>query len=257
MRACGPRSKGRRLSERPKAFTFDFGNTLAAETFEPARVREARLGHIAEWLTGLGAANAPDEVAAAFDATEALAHEAARREHTQIDVGGSVQQMLAHLGAEADDVAQAALQEFLEDSLPEPGFAPVDGVFELLDRLRSDGYGLGIVSNLWWSSGKTIRRHLAPYGLLEYFAPDAVAFSDEIGVLKPHPAIFEHALRGLGSMPEETVHVGDLRLTDVAGARALGMRSVRYIGVHDDASDGPEADVVVSDYRDFLAALGL
>jgi len=52
--------------------------------------------------------------------------------------------------------------------------------------------------------------------------------------------------------------VGDRRRTDVAGARALGMVSVRYAGWSDDpAENGPEADHVLTHHRDLCAVLGL
>jgi FMN phosphatase YigB (HAD superfamily) len=47
------------------------------------------------------------------------------------------------------------------------------------------------------------------------------------------------------------VHVGDLKHTDVLGAKQAGMYSVRYSGVRDDIGEGfPEADWVITDYRD-------
>ena len=52
-------------------------------------------------------------------------------------------------------------------------------------------------------------------------------------------------------------HVGDLRRTDVAGARAAGMRSVRYRGLHDDRGDGPDADVVISEWHELLDLVDL
>jgi ribonucleotide monophosphatase NagD (HAD superfamily) len=52
--------------------------------------------------------------------------------------------------------------------------------------------------------------------------------------------------------------VGDLRRTDIAGANAFGMVSVRYTGVFDDQSIAePEADHVVADMRELPAALGV
>ena len=51
--------------------------------------------------------------------------------------------------------------------------------------------------------------------------------------------------------------MGDLRRTDVAGARALGMTSVRIRARHDDVTDLPEADHVVQSHAELLALLGL
>lgn len=75
---------------------------------------------------------------------------------------------------------------------------------------------------------------------------DAITTSDEVGVAKPHPTIFRTALEKAGVGPEEAVHVGDSPERDVAGARALGIRTVLL------ARDGPgdaEADHVVPTLR--------
>src|SRR5262249_29692630 len=77
-------------------------------------------------------------------------------------------------------------------------------------------------------------------------------FSDEVGHYKPSPQIFEAALSSLEATPGAAMHVGDLRRTDIAGAAALGMRTVRYRALHDDPGlDGEvEADVLLDDHRD-------
>jgi len=61
-------------------------------------------------------------------------------------------------------------------------------------------------------------------GLLEHV--DAVVTSAEVGVAKPGPAIFEHALELAGARAADAVHVGDSLENDVAGARAAGIRPV-------------------------------
>ena len=241
--------------KRPRAFTFDLWNTLIVPNAEWADVREARLSHLADWLLSLGAVRPRDELADIYTAAQALADEAARTEQKSPDVAALVRQMSTQLGVDADDAAHGALQEVLEDSYPEEAFHAADGVAAVLEELRSRGYRLGLVSNLGWTPGRVMRREMQRIGLLEFFDDAALAFSDEVGYLKPHPAIFEAALSALGAAPDETVHVGDLKTTDVAGARALGMRTVRYAGVHDDPTDAPDADVVVSHYGEFSQAV--
>jgi FMN phosphatase YigB (HAD superfamily) len=58
--------------------------------------------------------------------------------------------------------------------------------------------------------------------------------------------------------PERAAHVGDLRRTDVGGANAMGMVSVRYTGVFDDDSaTEPEAVHVIADLRKLPSVLGV
>ena len=53
-----------------------------------------------------------------------------------------------------------------------------------------------------------------------------VVFSQDVGIEKPAPAIFEVALEKLGCPAEALVHVGDSLGSDVAGANAVGAVSV-------------------------------
>ncbi|HEX2849904.1 MAG TPA: HAD hydrolase-like protein, partial [Acidimicrobiales bacterium] len=66
-------------------------------------------------------------------------------------------------------------------------------------------------------------------------------------------------LGGLGGVvPERAAHIGDLRRTDVAGALGMGMLSLRYTGVFDDADfDGPDAHHVLASHADLPAILGV
>jgi putative hydrolase of the HAD superfamily len=76
-------------------------------------------------------------------------------------------------------------------------------------------------------------------------------------VPKPGNEIFAKALAGLGARPPEAMHVGDLRRTDIAGAHDIGMHSARFRGVHDDLSDGAEAELVFDHHEQILEALGI
>jgi FMN phosphatase YigB (HAD superfamily) len=67
--------------------------------------------------------------------------------------------------------------------------------------------------------------------------------------------MFRTALDALGIDPTDALHIGDLRRTDVAGARALGMRTVRIKDVYDDPTDLPDADNVVGSHTEFQSLL--
>lgn len=109
---------------------------------------------------------------------------------------------------------------------------------------------LGIVCDVGFTGGELLRDFLGREGLLEHFS--GWAFSDEVGHYKPSPQIFQAALGALGAEPAAAVHVGDLRRTDIAGARGVGMRTVRYRGLHDDsgADGGEEAEFVVDSHSE-------
>ena len=55
---------------------------------------------------------------------------------------------------------------------------------------------------------------------------DFALVSGELGIWKPDPGIFVEALRLGGAAPEEALFVGDSAEFDIAGAQAVGMRTV-------------------------------
>jgi putative hydrolase of the HAD superfamily len=57
---------------------------------------------------------------------------------------------------------------------------------------------------------------------------DALVVSEEIGVPKPDPAIFDAALQRVACGPDEAVMVGDSWAADIVGARAAGIRAIWF-----------------------------
>jgi len=161
------------------------------------------------------------------------------------------------LRLEAPEESRAELQRLIEDPVPDRVLTPIAGVVAAIGRLRERGIRLGIVCDSGMMVGRVLRGQLERSGLARHFEAGALAFSDEVGVTKPRPEIFRRALAGLGARPGEAAHIGDLRFTDMAGARALGMRAVRFRGFNDDTGEGPEGDVAIDSYADLEAALGL
>jgi len=165
--------------------------------------------------------------------------------------------LLAELRLEAPPGAREELRSLLEDPEPDGTLEPVEGVAEAVAGLSRRRIRLGIVCDSGMMVGRVLRSRLERSGLAPYFEPSALAFSDEVGVTKPRPEIFLKALDALRVRPAAAAHVGDLHFTDMAGAKALGMRTVRFKGFNDDDSEGPEGDAVIDRYEDLPAALGL
>ena len=125
-------------------------------------------------------------------------------------------------------------------------------VIPTFEWLRERGYRIGSVTNRALG-GEPFRHELGHFGLLDYF--EVLSISCDVGYMKPHAAIFEHALEALGVAPEETVMVGDSLRADVAGSQVLGMTAVwkRNHHSHDDdrpltLPNGEGPIVVVPDY---------
>jgi putative hydrolase of the HAD superfamily len=144
----------------------------------------------------------------------------------------------------------------LAEASLELDIAPLEGSRETLGWLAAAGVRRALVCDTGFTPGRVVRRLLDRTGLLDLL--EVLAFSDEVGVPKPEPRIFEAALGPLGTAPAAALHVGDLRRTDVAGARRLGMRSVRIRDHFDDPSEHAEADHVADSHahlRELLAAM--
>ena len=99
---------------------------------------------------------------------------------------------------------------------------PVEGARELLAALHGR-VPTGIVTN---NVASEQRQKISACG----FGPllDAVVISEEAGVTKPDPRIFGLALDRLGRPVGETVMIGDAWDTDIAGARAAGIRPIWF-----------------------------
>lgn len=97
-----------------------------------------------------------------------------------------------------------------------------DGVASALTALRARGWRVALVSNM----DARLPGILRGLGLAELF--DATLFPAKHGLVKPDPRIFAAALEALGSVPENSVYVGDREQDCLEGARRAGLRVLRY-----------------------------
>jgi putative hydrolase of the HAD superfamily len=232
----------------PRAVTFDFWYTLFVPGGDTVRLRARRLA---------GPLRASEEAVLEALADALAVHNAEWRAGRLWGACECAELLLRRFPGAASDVRPEVLTHLVEVSAVDGGEHPVEGAVEVVRRLREAGVSLGIVSDTGLTPGRVLRGFLDRAGLLAWFEPASLAFSDEVGVPKPSARIFGAALSGLRARPADVVHVGDLRATDVAGARAIGMGSVRFAGGNDDPRDGPEADVVIGLLSELPAVLGL
>jgi FMN phosphatase YigB (HAD superfamily) len=153
------------------------------------------------------------------------------------------------------DSAIAELTRAFEEASVETGVIAVQGARDVLLSLHDAGIRRALVCDTGFTPGRVVRRLLAENDLLELL--ETLCFSDEVGVPKPGNEIFAKGLAELGVRPPEAIHVGDLRRTDVAGARDIGMYAARFRGVHDDESDSTEADWVIDAHDELLGIIGV
>lgn len=96
-----------------------------------------------------------------------------------------------------------------------------DAVVARVRTLRDDGYRLGLITNNV-REGSALWRSKVPVD--ELF--DVVVDSSEVGMRKPNPAIFHHALAELGGTPPEEAVFLDDSPGNVAGAQRAGLHAI-------------------------------
>ena len=233
-----------------EAITFDFWNTIAR--VPTGAMTEARRRAVLAACEGHGVEVEAELLAASLEEV-GQSWERSWAEGVHLHPREGAELLVRALGVE-DAAGQMVAEAFLDAGRGvDLELAP--GIGAVLEALNERGIRIGIVCDVGFSGGALLRDLLAKEGLLEHFS--GWAFSDEVGHYKPSPQIFEAALVSLGARPGEAMHVGDLRRTDIAGAAALGMRTARYRGMHDDADGegGPEADFVLDSHRELLEVL--
>jgi len=150
----------------------------------------------------------------------------------------------ASVPAVADDMAEAFVIGLIEHIEFLPGAA------EVLEGVRSRQVGL--VTN---GIGRVQRGRLERLGLVDHF--ETVVISGELGVAKPDPAIFEHALGELGQPAiGDVVMVGDNWSSDIQGALNAGLASIWLAGSEQPPEPRPASVRVAATLAEVAVLLG-
>ena len=186
----------------------------------------------------------PDEFIEALLA-ERQARWAARTGFEEATADGALRAILERydLPAEPADVSEAERAFFvpeLEEARPLPEAAAV------LAQLNRGGLRTALVSNA--SSHYFVVECCRRLLFAEFLDP--IVSSAAVGWVKPDPRVFGAALRPWNVPPATVVMVGDSLAADIAGAAAVGMRSILLTLAHN-----PGAPVALESVRpDAVAA---
>lgn len=136
----------------------------------------------------------------------------------QQDLGLGADEFYARLGALVGRPADEVRDEF---GIRQEAH---HGLVDYIRHLRKVGYKTAILSN----SPRSLYAETQKHGLNSLF--DIILCSEEAGVTKPNPKMYELMLQRLGITAEEAVFVDD-RDYNVAGANAVGLTGVLYTGL--------------------------
>jgi HAD superfamily hydrolase (TIGR01509 family) len=123
-------------------------------------------------------------------------------------------------------------------------FRPLPGAGELLEAIRELGLRAVIASNTYWRDADSYWDDFRVLGMADLI--DGIVTSVDAGHLKPHPAVFELAMRRAGVPAERCVVIGNKESNDIEPARALGMRSI-LVHPDDPKPVSSRADAVAAD----------
>ena len=219
-----------------EAVLFDWGDTLMEFAYAPELVVA---GHRAG-LAAIGREGLPELTDHFREEYEPLFWAPGTIE--EIEYPQLVRRLLGDFGIALDD---GELDRFLEAEHDawQPARRLAAHTHPLLEALRGLGLKLGLVSNAF-DPGWLLHRDLEHMGLAERL--DFSVFSSEVGLRKPHPAIFERALEALEAVPERALFVGDRLFEDIRGAAEVGMTTVQALWYRaDEHPDGADRKSVV------------
>ncbi len=152
---------------------------------------------------------------------------------------------LTFMGLQLSEADRAEVTRIYQESLLDGAPELTLGVGEALEKLAST-HKLAIISDTMFSPGRVLRGYLKSKGLDGFFS--AYAFSDEVGVSKPHRKMYKKVLSETGSDAKSSWHVGDIHQTDIKGAQSMGMKAVLYTGINTTDKETSSADVISDDW---------
>jgi putative hydrolase of the HAD superfamily len=130
---------------------------------------------------------------------------------------------------------------------------PIADTRVALDRLAAAGIPMGVVSNAQGQIEAMLRRHTCQVGPGDHVEMRVIVDSEVVGVAKPDPRIFDHALPAFeGLDPARIAYVGDSVTMDVAAAASAGLHPILIDPFDDHAGADFERVRAVTDLADEL-----
>lgn len=143
--------------------------------------------------------------------------------HIGVEADTLVARCLAHHRLAADAATVARVRRAM--ALPVADrLQPLPGAVELLAEINTLGMRCVIASNTYWRDAQSYWDDFRLMGMADHVY--AIVTSVDAGHLKPHPAVFEMAMRAAESEPQRCVVIGNKEENDIAPALALGMRAI-------------------------------
>ena len=139
----------------------------------------------------------------------------------EFDRGAVAVDVLAQRIARRVPAVSAAQARAVIDAVP-AALLPIAGTVALLQQLHARGHALYFLSNM----PEPYARHLeATHHFLRLFRRGV--FSARVKMIKPEPAIFEHAAEAFGIVPAHSLFIDDMA-RNVAAAQVAGWQAFQF-----------------------------
>ncbi|MGN1246791.1 MAG: YjjG family noncanonical pyrimidine nucleotidase [Muribaculaceae bacterium] len=157
---------------------------------------------------------------------------------------------LEHSGYSGDCLKMGAIvdKEYLHFLSLQSTLVP--GARQLLEYLNAKGYKVNILSN---GFKQVQAQKLTSAGVIHLFKH--IILSDDCGITKPLPGIFEYALKVCGASAATSVMIGDNYEADICGAHNAGWRTIFFNKDNAPAANCPNAHFIVSSLSEIQGIL--
>jgi putative hydrolase of the HAD superfamily len=194
---------------------FDFFGTLVH--YRPGML-DKPLVRARNALQRLGTPLSHSQLVARWDACFRVLEAEAQRTHIEYSMRDSAGLLFRGLGVSpTEPEISHFITEFLADW--NEGVTDIDALDDFLGRVA---LAKSVLSNT--HAEDLVPGHLDRLGVSHHF--DCVTTSVGLGVRKPHPNIYLHHLRLIGSEPARTLFVGDNPVCDYFGPMDAGMQAL-------------------------------
>ena len=139
-------------------------------------------------------------------------------------------------GVDDFELSQVFEHQFLDEILNYNDLVP--GAFEILEYLSAKNYDLHILSN---GFQEVTHKKCELSGIKNYFK--TITSADEINIRKPHPEVYDYALKKANAQKENSIMIGDDWIADVEGGKAFGLEVV-FLDVFNDNYEAENVKVI-------------
>lgn len=219
---------------KPKMVMFDYGQTLVCEKrFNGINGTRAVLESCVKNPMGIKA----EQIQALADSINEQTGRFNPEKPTMVELHNHIFQnyLYEYFGIERTVSPQELETVFWQASSPGK---PTEGISEFLEYLWKSGIETAVISNITYS-GKALENRIK-----EFFPQHKFKFimeSSEYIFRKPHPFLFQLALKKAGLSAAETWYCGDNVFCDIEGAAGVGIFPVWYTGAAEREMPAPNA----------------